>query len=146
MSKKKPYKIQSAAIDFFLRRQSAGFNTCDQSDAGVGKTLMAILMAKKLGRPVAIICPKSVIPSWERELEDQGVNATFILNLERLRTGKTQFLTKVGKKAFKWHMDPDTLFLVDEVHQCKGPFTQNAALFIAPIKQGFSVHCMSATS
>ena len=146
MSKKKPYKIQSSAIDFFHRRQSAGFNTCDQSDAGVGKTLMAILMAKKLGRPVAIICPKSVIPSWERELEEQGLTATFILNLERLRTGKTQFLTKVGKKSFKWHMDPDTLFLVDEVHQCKGPFTQNAALFIALIKQGFSVHCMSATS
>ena len=52
----------------------------------------------------------------------------------------------MGKKAFKWLIDPDTVVFVDEVHKCKGPFTQNASLFIALVKQGFTVHSMSGTS
>jgi len=140
------YPKQKGALAFFLRRHRAGLNTLDQSDTGTGKTPVAVKVALALGRPVAVICPKAVIPAWERELAEDNLTAIFILNLESLRTGKSGYVSKAGKKRFKWLLPPDTLVCVDEVHKCKGPFTQNAALLIALIKQGYSVHGMSATS
>lgn len=137
---------QLETFQFFYKRLVAGLNTLDQSDMGTGKTVVAVKLAAALGKPIAVICPKAVIPAWEQELEEEGVTATFTLNLESLRTGKTPHVSKVGKKAFKWLIDPDTVVFVDEVHKCKGPFTQNASLFIALVKQGFTVHSMSGTS
>ena len=137
---------QEEAFDFFVYRQTGDQNTLDQSDPGTGKTVVAVKMAKKLGRPIAIICPKAVIPAWRKELEEEGLTATFILNLESLRTGKSGYVTKVGKKTFKWLLDPETLVFVDEIHKCKGPFTQNAGLLIALVQQGYHIHGMSGTS
>ena len=54
---------QEEAFDFFVYRQTGDQNTLDQSDPGTGKTVVAVKMAKKLGRPIAIICPKAVIPA-----------------------------------------------------------------------------------
>ena len=140
------YPKQQGACDFFVRRHRAGLNTLDQSDTGTGKTPVSVKIALALGRPIAVICPKAVIPAWERELAEDNITATFILNLESLRTGKSGHVAKRGKKSFKWLLPPDTLVFVDEIHKCKGPFTQNAALLIALIKQGYRVHGMSATS
>lgn len=138
---------QVGIFQFFLGRLLRRKSTLDQSDTGTGKTVVACKLASALSpRPVAVICPKAVIPSWERELEEEGVQPVFVLNLESLRTGKTAHVSKVGKKSFKWLLDPDTVVFVDEVHKCKGPFTQNAALFIALVKQGFTIHSMSGTS
>ena len=137
---------QLETFRFFYKRLVAGLAPLDQSDMGTGKTVVAVKLAAALGKPIAVICPKAVIPAWKAELEEEGVTATFILNLESLRTGKTGYVSKVGKKAFKWLIDPDTVVFVDEVHKCKGPFTQNAALFVNLIKQGYTVHSMSGTS
>ena len=140
------FPAQQKSFDFFMPLLSSNRSTLDQSDTGTGKTVVACKLAAASNRPIAIICPKAVIPAWERELEEEGVTATFILNLEALRTGKTKHVTKVGKKAFTWHRPKETLFFVDEVHKCKGPFTQNAALFVALVKQGYTIHSMSGTS
>lgn len=140
------YPKQEEALAFFIYRQTGDQNTLDQSDTGTGKTPVAVKMAKALGRPIAVICPKAVIPAWRQELAEDDIRATFILNLESLRTGKSGYVTKVGKKTFKWLLDPETLIFVDEIHQCKGPFTQNAGLLIALVKQGYHLHGMSGTS
>lgn len=140
------YPKQQEAFDFFLAKHKLGLNSLDTSHVGTGKTVVAAHLAKTLNRPVAVLCPKAVIPSWERELKETGIEPLFVLNYEKIRTGKTEWMSKRGKKVMKWHLPENTLMLVDEVHKCKGPYTQNAQLLVSLVTQGYSVHAMSATA
>ena len=38
----------------------------DASDCGTGKTVTAAFVAKQMNMPVAVICPKVVIPAWKQ--------------------------------------------------------------------------------
>ena len=140
------YPKQQEAFDFFWAKHKLGLNSLDTSHVGTGKTVVAAHLAKVLKRPVAVLCPKAVIPSWERELKETGIEPLFVLNYEKIRTGKTEWMSKRGKKIMTWHLPEDTLVLVDEVHKCKGPYTQNAQLLVSLVTQGYSVHAMSATA
>jgi superfamily II DNA or RNA helicase len=137
---------QEDAFSFFRTAHKNGRNTLDSSDVGTGKTVVAAHLAKEWSGEVAVICPKSVIPAWARELQAHGVNPKFVLNYEKIRTGKTPFMTKKGKKIMSWNLNPDSLILIDEVHTCKSPWTQNAQILISLVQQGFRVHAMSATA
>ena len=143
---KKLYPKQQEAFDFFLAKHRLDLNSLDTSHVGTGKTVVAAHLAKVLKRPVAVLCPKSVIPSWERELKETGIEPLFVLNYEKIRTGKTEWMSKRGKKIMTWHLPENTLVLVDEVHKCKGPYTQNAQLLVSLVTQGYSIHAMSATA
>ena len=140
------YPKQQEAFDFFLAKHRLDLNSLDTSHVGTGKTVVAAHLAKTLNRPVAVLCPKAVIPSWERELKETGIEPLFVLNYEKIRTGKTEWVSKRGKKIMTWHLPEDTLVLVDEVHKCKGPYTQNAQLLVSLVTQGYSIHAMSATA
>ena len=140
---------QSEAHDLFLERLLAGDNTCDTSHVGTGKTVVGCHLAlslKRAGKPVAVICPKSVIPSWTREMKEVQVDPIFIMNYEKIRTGKSAHMSKAGKKIMRWNLPEGTVVLFDEIHKAKGPYTQNAQLLISLIQQGFQVHGMSATA
>ena len=78
------YPKQGEAASFFIKRLTSGGNSMDTSSVGTGKTVVAAYIARELKRPIAIICPKSVIPSWERELQEFGVEPEFVLNYEKL--------------------------------------------------------------
>jgi len=143
---KKLYPKQQEALGFFFDKQISATNTLDTSHVGTGKTVVACHLAKALGMNVAVLCPKAVIPSWERELKETGIDPVFVLNYEKIRTGKTEWMSKRGKKIMTWNLPPCTLVLVDEVHKCKGPYTQNAQLLVSLVTQGHSVHAMSATA
>ena len=143
------YPKQAEAASFFLESLSSGNNTIDTSSVGTGKTVVAAYIAKELGDHVAVICPKSVIPSWKREFEEFGIpqdKLLFVLNYELIRRGKKPFMTKRGKKIMQWHLPKDTLVIVDEIHKAKGPFTQNAQLVISLVQQGYKVHVLSVTA
>ena len=130
------YPRQGEASAFFTMTLEGGSNTIDTSSVGTGKTVVAADIAQKLKCPIAVICPKGIIPSWERELKEFGVKPEFVLNYEKIRTGKTPHMTKKGKRIMKWHLPKGTLVLVDEIHKCKGPYTQNAQLVISLVQQG----------
>ncbi len=140
------YPKQKEAYEFFLSRHTRGINTLDTSHVGTGKTVVAAHLAKSLNRPVAVLCPKAVIPSWQRELEECGIEPLFVLNYEKIRNGATEFMSKRGRKVMTWHIPKDAIVLVDEVHKCKGPFTLNAQILISLVAQKYSVHAMSATA
>ena len=116
---------QQVIHDLFVGQQKQGNNTCGTSDTGVGKTVAACQMAKTLGRPVAVICPKAVVPSWEREMAETGLTPVFVLNFEKLRTGRTPYMKKTGKKIMRWDLPEDTLVLVDEIHKGLTPKMPN---------------------
>tara|TARA_R100000654_G_scaffold8986_3_gene20861 strand:+ start:20352 stop:21647 length:1296 start_codon:yes stop_codon:yes gene_type:complete len=140
------FPAQSKVADFFEEKLRENKNTLDSSSVGTGKTVVASHLALRLERPVAVMCPKAVIPSWERELKEVGIDPIFVLNFEKVRTGNTPHMSKRGKKIMNWKVPKNTLFLVDEIHKCKGPYTQNAQLIISLVKQNFLVHGMSATA
>ena len=101
-------------------------------DTGTGKTAKAVWVAKKLGKPVAIICPKAVIPAWKHWCQEAGIEPTFVLNYEKLRAGTTPFGDFVSG-AWVWSKPVvyDQLFIWDEVHKCKGPNSLNGKMLIA---------------
>lgn len=147
------FEKQKSAHDFFVNRLVVqDKNTLDSSQMGTGKTVVGCHVARtviersdKINR-VAVICPKAVIPAWEAEMRECGLDPVFILNVEKLRTGKTPHVKRVGKKGFGWMLDKDTLVLVDEIHKCKGPWSLNANLLVGLIRQNYRVHGMSGTA
>jgi len=133
---------------------------CDLSETGTGKTYVGAWIAKQYNAPIAIFCPKSVMPEWDRILKLFGVKPNVMMNLEKLMRGGTPHL-KYGKPK----IDPKTgktretsrchlvevklpagcLIIVDESHRCKGVTSLNAGLLIALKRQGYKVLTLSAT-
>lgn len=105
----------------------------DGSDTGVGKTFVAAFTAKRLGWPVAVVCPKAVIPSWESALEQVGVRAIFVQNVERLRANK-KYLVKGEKKNWVWQLPERCLLIFDECHRHAGEDTASAHILKAAPK------------
>jgi hypothetical protein len=143
---------QEKAKNFFLNRLRGWKNTLDSSQMGTGKTVVGAHIARTLldegiVERVAVIAPKAVHPSWNAELEECGIEPLFVLNLERLRLGKTEYVGKVGrsKKVFRWNVPRGTLFLFDEIHKAKGPWTANANLLVSLVSQRHLIHGMSGT-
>lgn len=141
------FPAQQKAKDFFVNlHRNRRLNSLDTSMVGTGKTVVSASLAAELGVPVAVVCPKSVIVSWKRELADFGIEPMFVLNYESLRTGNTAYLKKAGKKIMRWVLPPDTLIIFDEVHKCKGAYSQNAQLLISAAQQKYKLHLLSATA
>lgn len=68
----RPYQQQG--LDWLQALHSAGFGGILADDMGLGKTVQALAhiaslkAANKLGAPVLILCPTSVIPNWQAEI------------------------------------------------------------------------------
>jgi len=106
----------------------SGTSALDASDTGTGKTMVALFAAKAAKKTVGIICPKSVIPSWEEAAAAVGVPVVFVANIERLKA-RGHYLTKSG-----WKIPNETVLIFDEVHRFGGQNTANAkALAFAPM-------------
>lgn len=105
-------------------------------------------VAKTLGLTPFVVCPKTVIASWEETLKGQKVTDYNVYNWEKLRAGNTNWIKKVGKKAFKWvNLNPkDVLLIFDECHKAKGVRTLNANMLVAAKKAGYTILLLSATA
>ena len=125
----------------------------DSSDMGTGKTVKAVEVAKTLGLAPVVVCPKTVIASWQDTIAGQlGVKGLGIANMpvltwEKVRTGNTPLLDRRGKKGFEWKVDPNnSLLIFDEVHKAKGTRTLNANMLLAAKRQGYKILMLSATA
>ena len=104
----------------------------DCSDTGTGKTISACAVAKELNLPFAVVAPKVVLPTWREWCSTFGLQPEFVLNYEKLRTGNTQFISKLPNKQWKWkNAKEDFLYIFDEVHKCKSYKSQNGAMLEA---------------
>lgn len=125
----------------------------DGSDTGAGKTAVAIAAAAQLKLRLFVVCPKAIIPGWQKLARYFGVECTAI-NYESLKTGNTphgKWEKIPGPKnktieQWTWTIDPaTTLLCIDEAQRCKNPKSQNAEMLIRAKEQGFKILAMSAT-
>jgi superfamily II DNA or RNA helicase len=99
----------------------------DSSETGVGKTICAIACAKEAKpRLTLVVCPKAIIPQWEKELEESGLPNASVLNWEKLRAGNTIWGTW-EKDTFRWNKDIGFL-VFDEAQRAKSTDSKNAKL------------------
>lgn len=118
----------------------------EASGVGYGKTVVACMVAKRLGFPVAVVCPKTIIPDWERTAKACGVKTIFITNPEMLKSKKFKHgKWAVKNRKYQWHLPDKSLLIWDEVHRCKNWKTQNAKVLVATTRYNFRVLMMSAT-
>lgn len=138
---------QQQSHDILVEAIRAHSAALDSSDMGTGKTVKAVEVAKTLGLTPFVVCPKTVIASWENTIAGQGSPNHAILTWEKVRTGNTSFLNRRGKKGFDWQVDPNnSLLIFDEVHKAKGTRTLNANMLISAKRQGYNILMLSATA
>ena len=138
------YDWQKPSAEALLESLKEYRVAADWSDTGTGKTAKAVWIAKQLGKPTAVVCPKAVIPSWRNWLKEAKVKPLFIHNYEKLRTGKTGFGEfKNGMWVWSEKLPTDALLIWDEVHKCKGVNSLNGKMLIQSKK--FYTLMLSAT-
>lgn len=125
---------------------------------GVGKTFETLGATREFDRRLCVICPKTIIPDWQRAAHLMGVRLAGVYGWEWMKTGKTMFghwemIPKPTKKQpdrmvrgdFKWVLPDDVDLVFDEVHRAAGMDTQNAHIVIRAKKQGYRIYALSAT-
>lgn len=140
------YEAQVRAKDTLVSALKTHGAALDASQTGLGKTVVAGHVIADFGHPVGVICPKIVVPSWTRELEDAGVTPLFVINYEKIRNGSTGWLGKRNKKMYTWNLPAGTVLVVDECHRLKNPKSQTAAMILAATRQGIPILFLSATA
>ena len=101
----------------------------DTSTPGLGKTIVFIHLAKKLGYRPFIVCPKSVVIKWEKELNKYNVEYTEIITYNKL-AGKEKigckhpWLVQINKcytitEKFKNVLKKKCFLVFDEIQMIK---------------------------
>lgn len=124
----------------------------DASAVGTGKTYSAAAISRELKhKPLVVICPKIIIPVWERILSLFDNKADIIINYEKLCRGNTKWLKynkKIGPVRFLQadiKLPKDAFIILDESHKCKGMTSLNSGLLIGLKRQNFTTLLLSAT-
>jgi superfamily II DNA or RNA helicase len=123
----------------------------DLSETGCGKTYAASAISRAMNCPIIVIAPKMVLPVWDRILKKFGVQATILINYEKVCRGNTIHLKYLrSKKVERWmnakiKFPAGSLVILDESHKCKGFNSLNAGMLIALKRQGYRVLCLSAS-
>lgn len=140
-----PYQLPAVRSQS-IALQNGG--TLDASDTGTGKTYIALAVCTVLSRRAYVVCPKAVIPSWQRAAAHFGVALAGVCNYETLTRGNQPAVTKTGKEkiSFTWNLPAETIIVIDECHRMKDGKTLNNKMGIAALRQGYGVFGLSATA
>lgn len=122
----------------------------DASDTGTGKTFVACRVALELGKFPIVICPKAVIPTWNRVAHEMNSPIADAINYESIKTCNNQWLTKKrvnAKDHYHFTFDKKRFMLVfDEVQRVKSRTSQNSELLMTAKRQGYTTLSLSATA
>lgn len=145
---KTPFPPQRTLIDHIndvLEKNGAAINT---SDTGTGKTLMSVETVRDsgLGENTLVVCPKSVIPSWQEAFAEQGVPYLGVVNYEKLRAGTSPYGHWAHKGRKQFEFNEEVHFVIwDEAHKCKSRTSLNAWMMVAAHRQECYNLLLSAT-
>ncbi|AYV80387.1 MAG: DEAD/SNF2-like helicase [Harvfovirus sp.] len=122
--------FQIAHVVNIIKKLKVNGICLDGSDTGVGKTYVAMAVAKYLKLQVVILCPKTIMSSWEKIAGIFGVKPIAVVNYETANRGKyydakgvrvkCPYLTytKDAPVPFAWTLPKNTMLIFDEVHRC----------------------------
>ena len=132
----------------------------DASDTGTGKTYTAIAACKSLNLQPIILCPKSVISTWNRVSKFFEYPVKFIVNYETARLGKyytanrdrvicpyLKVIKEKTKTKYEWKLEDEKniIFIFDEAHKCAKLETFNGALLYSAKLSQKPIMLLSAT-
>ncbi len=141
-----PLPFQRDAVAHHVRLLRERGASAEASVAGFGKTFVASFAAKELRHPMVVLCPKVVIPHWQRAAEAVGAPVRCVSNYEQHKLGHTGMgQWEIKNRRWRWNVPKPTLLVFDEAHLCKTRTSQNAKLMVAAKRQGIPTLIMSAT-
>lgn len=159
--KDKLLKFQITQVNNLTRIIQNNKAVLDASDTGTGKTYTAIASCKILKLYPLIICPKSVMSTWDRVCKYFDVEPFFIVNYETIKMGKfynaerdriscpyINYIedAKTGEYYYQWLVDdPRVIFIFDEVHRCSNVRSHNGQLLYAAKELNLPIMVLSAT-
>lgn len=134
-----------------VRALRMGGGAIDNSKTGTGKTICALVAAWNLGMEPIIVCPKSVIKSWQDWAAKTG-QRVHVTNYAQVRSGNFPFCIRTDKDRpsymkFEWKLrTPEKyIVIVDEAHNCKGLETLQGAILSSCKRAKVKVLMLSAT-
>jgi hypothetical protein len=141
-----PLEFQRDAVAHHVRLLRERGASAEASVAGFGKTFVAAFVAKEMGHPIVVLCPKVVIPHWQRAAHMCGADVRCVSNYEQHKLGHTKCGEwEIKNRRWRWTVPKPTLLVFDEAHYCKTRTSQNAKLMVAAKRQGIPTLIMSAT-
>lgn len=129
----------------------------DASDTGTGKTFVSVKLCKDLGLIPWVICPKSVVASWNNVIKKSGIKKFYIITYEQLAlsTDLIEKKTVLGSDEYDWKFESNSifkdknkekyLFIYDEAHKCKNTKTINSKILVSLAKYQVKILLLSAT-
>ena len=141
----RPYQIEG--IEKLLNSVQKVGAGLDMSDMGTGKTWKALFIAKRMAAPVVVICPAVTKAQWRDAAEKVGVELLACESYQKCVRGTANGIGKQGgkHKHFKFSHPQNTLFIFDEVHNCRNPKAQNSILLMDCADAGYPILMLSAT-
>ena len=135
-------------------------NAClDASDTGTGKTYTAIAACKNLNLIPFIICPKSVISTWNKVCGIFKIVPYAIVNYELLKAGKIydkkykkiicdnlKITVNNEKINYEWNTNENIIFIFDECHKCNNLNSLNGKLLLSVKNTNNKLLLLSATA
>jgi hypothetical protein len=129
-----------------VRMMRAGLYNLVALGTGSGKTYISVRAVKAMGLTPIVICPKSAISAWVKVCDGFGLDYYDIVNWEKLKGGKTEWLKRGEGKKWKWKLPANACVIIDEVHRgCSGIETQIGQAAATLKKYQTPVIMMSAT-
>ena len=167
-TKLKPHQVvEGAHLATVLKKQGAALSA---SGTGTGKTYSGLGASYELNMRPFIICPKAVIPGWERAINhfNKQDQTLAVVNYDLVKTGKMinkrkstrskigyvvehvespyiELGTDYNYSRFKWKLPEDAVLIFDEAHRCKNKDSINTELLIAAANQKVPTIMLSAT-
>jgi superfamily II DNA or RNA helicase len=129
----------------------------DSSDTGTGKTYVSVKLCKDLGLIPWVICPKSVVSSWNNVIKKSGIKKFYIITYEQLMlsTDLIEKKTTLNTDEYDWKFESNDifkgknkekfLFVFDEAHKCKNIKTINSKILVSLAKYPVKILLLSAT-
>lgn len=135
-----------------LLQKSSSYPVClNTSATGTGKTLQALATMRALGNKQAfiVVAPLAAHAGWYRWCSAFEKEPIKVINIEKLKTGKTPYLSRKGRgdsARFHWNLPQGSIVIIDEVHKgCAGIQTETGKAVAMLRVQGYPCLMMSAT-
>lgn len=148
----KPFPPQERCIGEMLESMRRNGIVLNTSGTGTGKTLEAVETVKRMGKRPVVVCPKAVVSSWERALDQQKVEYYDVLTYAKLVRGNTRWYkppVRRDKRCVnlgRWNLPDDAVLIADEAQALRaGRFSLQGLAFVAAARMKIPTILLSAT-